>query len=121
MTPLYDDSACESGPRSRRKVATTSATVIGLPSWKRTPGRIWKVQVRPPRLGFHEVARRGRRTAFLSANVSCSPEIWVTLMAASVWSSGGSSDASIDAVPMRMVPPRWPTSIGLAIGLEIAA
>ena len=37
MTPPYDDSACESGPSSRLNVATTSATVIGLPSWKRTP------------------------------------------------------------------------------------
>ncbi len=118
--PLYEDWACESGLSSRLKVATTSSTVIRWPSWKRTPWRIWNVHERPPRLGAHLVARRGRRTFFVSEYVSCSPDIWVTLMAASVWSSGGSSEASMDAVPIRIVPPRRCAGSVAAVGLIVA-
>src|ERR671919_2827520 len=66
ITPLYEDCAWESGPRRRLNVATTSSAVIGLPSWNLTPRRSWNVHDLPPRDGFHDVARRGRKTAFLS-------------------------------------------------------
>src|SRR5438093_3609378 len=88
-TPLNDDSACESFVSSRLKVATTSSTVIGVPSWNLTPWRILNVQDFEPFDAFHEVASCGWSTEFLSAKTSCSPAMCETASAPSDWSSGG--------------------------------
>ena len=36
-----------SGSRTRAKLRRTASALNGVPSWKRTPGRRWKVQVTP--------------------------------------------------------------------------
>src|SRR4051812_1667225 len=72
-TPLNDESACESFVSSRLNVATTSSAVSGVPSWNLTPCRSLNVQLFALFDGFHDVARRGLSTEFLSAQTSCSP------------------------------------------------
>ena len=53
--------------------ATTSADVISLPLWKRTPLRSWNVQTVASLFGFQVVASIGRTCAWGLVNVRYSP------------------------------------------------
>ena len=53
--------------------ATTSADVISLPLWKRTPLRSWNVQTVASLFGFQVVASAGRTCAWGLVNVRYSP------------------------------------------------
>ena len=60
--------SCEPSPLARSRLKTTSSTVRGLPSWKRTPWRSSNRQV-VGSTSFHETASAGSRRKFGSRRV----------------------------------------------------
>jgi hypothetical protein len=52
------------GSLSRFRFAATAAALNGVPSWKVTPARSFKVPVRPPSLIVRLFARSGRKVSF---------------------------------------------------------